>query len=164
MGNPDDTRESIEANLTFAQRYIEWPYIQHQTPYPGTPMTQDFETRALIVNDQLEDYDGTTAVVKTAALEADEIEFLRWRAERWMKLGHFPVALGHSPRFVMPHELAMLHETFRGSSVRSWLGLEGDRVVFDRYRRLRRPERASIWQSLGDTAARTPGRRQATAA
>ena len=164
VGNPDDTRESIEANLTFAQRHIDWPYIQHPTPYPGTPMTQDFEARALIVNDRLEDYDGTTAVVKTAALEADEIEFLRWRAERWMKLGHFPVALGHSPRFVMRHGLAMLRETFRGSSVRSWLGLEDDRVVFDRYRKLRRAERAAIWQDLGDTVSRTPERRQATAA
>ena len=81
-----------------------------------------------------------------------------------MKLGHFPVALGHSPRFVMRHGLAMLRETFRGSSVRSWLGLEDDRVVFDRYRKLRRAERASIWQDLGDTATRTPERRQATAA
>ena len=164
VGNPDDTRESIEANLTFARQYIDWPYIQHPTPYPGTPMTQDFEARALIVNDRMEDYDGTTAVVKTTALEVDEIEFLRWRAERWMKLGHFPAALGHSPGFVLRHGLAMLRETFRGSSVRSWLGLEGDRVVFDRYRKLRRAERASIWQDLGETAARPPGRGQATAA
>ena len=164
VGNPDDTRESIEANLTFARRYIDWPYIQHPTPYPGTPMTQDFEARALIVNDRLEDYDGTTAVVKTASLAVDEIEFLRWRAERWMKLGHFPAALVHSPGFVMRRGLAMLRETFRGSSVRSWLGLEGDQVVFDRYRKLRRAERASIWQDLGDTAARTPGRGKAPAA
>ena len=35
VGNPDDTRESIEANLTFARRYVDWPYIQHPTPYPG---------------------------------------------------------------------------------------------------------------------------------
>ena len=164
VGNPDDTRESIEVNLAFARRYIDWPYIQHPTPYPGTPMTHDFEERALIVNDRMEDYDGTTAVVKTAALEADEIEFLRWRAERWMKLRHFPAALRHSPGFVMRHGLAMIRETFRGSSVRSWLGLEGDRVVFDRYRSLRRAERASIWQDLGDTAERTPGRSKATAA
>ena len=34
VGNPDDTRESIEANLTFARRYVDWPYIQHPTPYP----------------------------------------------------------------------------------------------------------------------------------
>ena len=127
-------------------------------------MTRDFEARALIVNDRLEDYDGTTAVVKTASLEADEVEFLRWRAERWMKLGHFPAALVHSPRFVMRRGLAMLRETFRGSSVQSWLGLEGDRVVFDRYRKLRRAERAAIWQDLRDTAAPTPGRGKAAAA
>jgi radical SAM superfamily enzyme YgiQ (UPF0313 family) len=39
VGNPGDTRESIEANLEFARRYIDWPYIQHPTPYPRTPMT-----------------------------------------------------------------------------------------------------------------------------
>ena len=35
VGNPDDTRESIQANLAFARRYVDWPYIQHPTPYPG---------------------------------------------------------------------------------------------------------------------------------
>src|SRR5439155_25637106 len=25
VGNPDDTRESIEANLAFARRYVDWP-------------------------------------------------------------------------------------------------------------------------------------------
>ena len=98
VGNPDDTRESIEANLTFARRYIDWPYIQHPTPYPGTPMTQDFEARALIVNDRLEDYDGTTAVVKTAALEADEIEFLRWRGGAVDEAGTLSGRIGTQPR------------------------------------------------------------------
>jgi radical SAM superfamily enzyme YgiQ (UPF0313 family) len=42
VGNPDDTRESIEANLEFARRYVDWPYIQHPTPYPRTPMTAEF--------------------------------------------------------------------------------------------------------------------------
>src|SRR5579875_190586 len=48
VGNPDDTRESIQANLEFARRYVDWPYIQHPTPYPGTPMTKDFRARNLI--------------------------------------------------------------------------------------------------------------------
>ena len=64
---------------------MDWPYIQHPTPYPGTPMTQDFRARGLIVNDRVEEYDGTTAVVRSEHLAAEEIEFLRWRAERWMK-------------------------------------------------------------------------------
>src|SRR5712692_1714167 len=62
VGNPEDTLESIEANLNFARHYVDWPYIQHPTPYPGTPMTQDFRERGLIMNDRLEEYDGTTAV------------------------------------------------------------------------------------------------------
>ena len=64
VGNPDDTRESIEANLAFARRYVDWPYIQHPTPYPRTPMTEEFRERGLIMNERLEEYDGTTAVVR----------------------------------------------------------------------------------------------------
>ena len=98
VGNPDDTRASIETNLSFAKRYVDWPYIQHPTPYPGTPMTVDFRRRNLIVNERVEEYDGTTAVVKTAHLDADEVEFLRWRAERWMKLRHLPCTCCGSTR------------------------------------------------------------------
>ena len=152
VGNPHDTRESIEVNLQFARRFIDWPYIQHPTPYPGTPMRSDFEAQHLIINDRLEEYDGTTAVVKTETLDAEEIEFLRWRAERWIKLGHFPAALAHSPGFVLRNGLAMLRETFRGSSLRSWIGLEGDRAVFARYRARRRAERAAIWADLDESA------------
>jgi hypothetical protein len=119
VGNPDDTPEAIEANLRFARRHVDWPYIQHPTPYPGTPMTRDFEARGLVVNRRAEEYDGTTAVVRTSSLDAAEIEFLRWRAERWMKLAHLPAALAHSPRFVLRHGWRMLRETFHGSSLRS---------------------------------------------
>ena len=165
VGNPDDTRESIETNLEFARQFIDWPYIQHPTPYPGTPMTHDFEVRQLIINERLEEYDGTTAVVRTETLSADEVEFLRWRAERWMKLQHFPAALAHSPRFVMQHGLAMLKDTFRGSSLRSVFGLESERAVFKRSRELRRAERASMWGDLDDVAApRQPGATSKTGA
>ena len=88
VGNPDDTRESIEANLAFARRWVDYPYIQHPTPYPRTPMTKEFRDRGLIINERLEEYDGTTAVVRTEHLDAEEIEFMRWRAERWMKVRH----------------------------------------------------------------------------
>jgi anaerobic magnesium-protoporphyrin IX monomethyl ester cyclase len=141
VGNPSDTRESIEANLDFAARYVDWPYIQHPTPYPATPMTRDLESRGLIINDRLEEYDGTTAVVKSEHLSADEIEFLRWRRERWMKVRHFPAALVNSPWFVLRHAPAMMAHTFRGSSLRSALGLEPERAVFARYQSQRRLER-----------------------
>jgi radical SAM superfamily enzyme YgiQ (UPF0313 family) len=141
VGNPDDTRASIEANLEFARRHVDWPYIQHPTPYPGTPMTRDFVARGLVVNDRVEEYDGTTAVVRSEHLTADEIEFMRWRAERWMKLRHFWPTLRHSPAFVLRHAPAMLRHTFRGSSWRSALGLETERDVFARYQAIRRAER-----------------------
>jgi len=97
VGNPDDTPDAIAANLQFARKHVDWPYIQHPTPYPGTPMTRDFVERDLIVNVRVEEYDGTTAVTRTAHLPASEVEFLRWKAERWMKLRHLPAVLRHDP-------------------------------------------------------------------
>jgi radical SAM superfamily enzyme YgiQ (UPF0313 family) len=141
VGNPDDTRESIEANLTFASRYVDWPYMQHPTPYPRTPMTEDFRRRDLIVDDDVAHYDGTTAVVRTQHVAAGEVEFLRWRAERWIKLRHVPATCRHSPGFVLRHGLAMLAHTFTGTTLRSMLGLESDHAVFDRFRARRRRER-----------------------
>jgi anaerobic magnesium-protoporphyrin IX monomethyl ester cyclase len=144
VGSPDDTRESIEANLKFARQYVDWPYIQHPTPYPRTPMTKDFRDRGLIINERLEDYDGTTAVVRTEHLPAEEAEFMRWKAERWMKTHHIPVALRHDPRFVLFQGWKMLAHTFRGSSIRSALGLESEKKVFERYRAIRRTEREYV--------------------
>ena len=141
VGNPGDTRESVEANLEFARAHVDWPYIQHPTPYPGTPMTRDFREKSLIVNDAVEEYDGTTAVVRTEALEAEEIEFLRWRAERWMKVRHLPAVLAHDPGFVLANGWQMLRHTFRGTSLKTWLGLESEREAFRRYKTIRRAER-----------------------
>ncbi len=144
VGSPDDTREAILANLSFAERYIDWPYIQHPTPYPRTPMTRDFRDRGLIVNENLDEYDGTTAVVRTEHVAADDVEFLRWRAERWMKVRHFPTAFAHDPWFVLRHARRMFAHTFRGSTWRTWIGLEDERAAFARYKALRRAERVFI--------------------
>jgi anaerobic magnesium-protoporphyrin IX monomethyl ester cyclase len=141
VGNPDDTPEKVEANLDFARRYVDWPYIQHPTPYPRTPMTRELADRGLIINDRLEEYDGTTAVVRSEGISAEEIEFRRWRKERWMKVRHFPAAARHSPGFVLRHGPAMLAHTFRGSTWKSALGLESERQVFERYREIRKAER-----------------------
>jgi hypothetical protein len=141
VGNPGDTRASIETNLAFARRHVDWPYIQHPTPYPGTPMTRDFRERGLIVTDDVSEYDGTTAVVRTEHVPAEDVEFMRWRAERWMKVRHLPPVFLHDPLFVLRHGLRMLRFTFRGSTLRSWLGLEGEREVFRRYKARRRAER-----------------------
>jgi anaerobic magnesium-protoporphyrin IX monomethyl ester cyclase len=144
VGNPDDTHESIQANLEFARRYVDWPYIQHPTPYPGTPMTKDFVARNLIKIDRMEEYDGTTAIVATEHLQPREIEYQRWRAERWMKTRHMPAVIAHDPRFVLLNWWKMLAHTFRGSSLRSVLGFESDREVFERYCAIRNAERAYL--------------------
>jgi anaerobic magnesium-protoporphyrin IX monomethyl ester cyclase len=156
VGNPDDTRESIEANLAFARQYVDWPYIQHPTPYPRTPMTHDFRERGLIVDEDVSHYDGTTAVVRTEHLPADEVEFLRWRAERWIKLKHFPAALAHSPGFVVRHASRMLAHTFSGTTWRSAIGLEDERVAFERFRENRRRDRERMTAGLdpGDVTTR----------
>jgi anaerobic magnesium-protoporphyrin IX monomethyl ester cyclase len=148
VGNPDDTRESIETNLAFARRYIDWPYIQHPTPYPRTPMTREFRERNLIVDEDVSHYDGTTAVVRSEHVAASEIEFMRWRAERWMKVRHLPSVFVHSPGFVLRHGHEMLAHTFTGTSVRSVLGLESDRDVFDRFRQSRRLDREHLALNL----------------
>jgi radical SAM superfamily enzyme YgiQ (UPF0313 family) len=168
VGNPDDTAKAIEANMAFARRYVDWPYIQHPTPYPGTPMARDLLARDLIVNPRVEEYDGTTAVVRSAHLEAAEIEFMRWKAERWMKLRHLPAAFRHSPAFVMRNGRRMLAHTFRGTTWRSLLGLEDPRATFHRYRQIRAREREyldwpdplAVTASVGPEAVAQP---QATA-
>ena len=155
VGNPDDTRESIEANLTFAKQYIDWPYIQHPTPYPRTPMTREFRDRDLIVDEDVAHYDGTTAVVRTEHVAATDVEFLRWRAERWMKLHHFPRAFLHSPGFVLRHGWRMIAHTFTGSTLRSMVGLESERDVFERFREQRRRDRHYIGTEGHDSSQGT---------
>ena len=144
VGNPDDGRESIAANLNFARRYVDWPYIQHPMPYPGTPMTRDFAERDLIASTQVEEYDGTTAVTRTAHLAPTEVEYLRWQAERWMKVRHMRRVFAHDPWFVLRNGRRMLAHTFRGSTWRSCLGLESSRAVFERYRHIRATERTYL--------------------
>jgi len=145
VGNPDDTRESIEANLAFARRWVDYPYIQHPTPYPRTPMTREFRDRGLVINENLEEYDGTTAVVRSEHVAADEIEFLRWRAERWMKVRHMRAVLKTRPGFLLRNWRKMLTHTFRGGSfVKALLGLEDERRAFARYRAIRKAERLYV--------------------
>jgi radical SAM superfamily enzyme YgiQ (UPF0313 family) len=159
VGNPDDRPESIAANLSFARHYVDWPYIQHPTPYPGTPMTRDFEERGLIANDRVEEYDGTTAVTRSVHLEPRDIEFMRWKAERWLKVRHIPAVFRHDPGFVLRNGWRMLAHTFRGSTWRSAIGLESEQSVYERYRAIRAREREYVdWP---DPAVSQPKERHA---
>ncbi|HET9086726.1 MAG TPA: radical SAM protein [Acidobacteriaceae bacterium] len=144
VGSPNDTVESIEANLAFARKYVDWPYIQHPTPYPRTPMTDDFRRKGLIEHERFEEYDGTTSVVRNESMSADEIEYLRWKAERGMKTRHLPTVFWHDPWFVARNALAMAAHTYRGSTLRTMLHLENDRQAFTRYKRIRNEEREYI--------------------
>jgi hypothetical protein len=55
-----------------------------------------------------------------------------------MKVQHIPVALKHDPSFVIFRGWKMLRHVFRGSSIRSALGFESDKKVFERYRKIRK--------------------------
>src|SRR3989442_14512868 len=94
-----------------------------------------------MVDEDVALYAGTTEVVRSEHVAAENIEFPRWRANRWMKLAHMPAAFAHSPGFVLRHGLEMLAHTFAGTPVKSLLGLESDRAVFERYRQQRRQQR-----------------------
>jgi anaerobic magnesium-protoporphyrin IX monomethyl ester cyclase len=144
VGNPGDTRESIQKNLDFARRYIDWPYIQHPTPYPRTPMTRALQEKGMITSNRVEEYDGTTAVVACANLPGREIEFLRWRVERWIRVRHLGALFSHDPLYVVLNFLRILAFNFRGSSIRSFFGLEGERSVFERYCAIRKAERTYV--------------------
>jgi radical SAM superfamily enzyme YgiQ (UPF0313 family) len=141
IGNPDDTPEAIELNLQFARRYVDWPYIQHPTPYPRTPMTAEFRQQGLIGIEDVNQYDGTTAVVHTRFVQPEQIEYLRWRADRWMKVRHLPAAMRTNPRFVLQNGFQMLRHTFRGSTLKTLLRLEDEYTAFRRYKTLRAAER-----------------------
>src|SRR5260370_39441321 len=97
---------------------------KHPTRYPRTPMKKDFRDQGLIMNERLEEYDGTTAVVRTEHLPAEEGEFMRWKAERWMKVHHIPAALRHDPGVGIFCGWGKLGDTFLGRSVPTGVGLE----------------------------------------
>jgi radical SAM superfamily enzyme YgiQ (UPF0313 family) len=144
VGSPEDTADSIEANLKMARKYIDWPYIQHPTPYPRTPMAQDLAQRGLIAHERVEEYDGTTSVLHTQHLPGESVEFMRWKAERWIKARHFPVVLGHDPLFALQNGARMIRHVFRGCNWKTFFGLEDERVAFQRYRAIRQAERCYL--------------------
>lgn len=81
---------------------------------------------------------------RTDHLTPDEIEFLRWRAERWMKIRHLPSVFFHSPLFVFRYGAKMLAHTLRGMTSKTLLGLEDERKAFERYRAIRQAERVYV--------------------
>ena len=120
---------------------MDWPYIQHPMPYPGTPLSRDLQARGLIAHTRVEEYDGTTAVVTNPEMDPEEMEFRRWRVERWIKFRHMPKALRANPRWVIRNAPEMFNHTFRGCSWKTFLGLESSRVAHQRYREIRAKER-----------------------
>ena len=122
-------------------------------------MTDDFRERGLIVDEDVAQYDGTTAVVRTEHLRRGDVEFLRWRAERWMKVRHMPAAFRHSPWFVLRHGRRCWRTRSPARRWRSVLGLEDERAVFERFREHRRREReaATVGGAAGLRRVRAGG-------
>jgi hypothetical protein len=107
-------------------------------------MKVDYAARGLVVNPRVEEYDGTTAVTRSEELDVEDIEFLRWKAERWMKVRHMPRAFAHDPVWVARNAPRLVAHTFRGSTWRALVGLEDARTAFRRYRSLRAREREYV--------------------
>ena len=154
VGNPDDTAEAIAANLAFARKHVDWPYIQHPTPYPGTPMTREFRERGLIVNHArrgVRRHDGRDTE-RASRSRRDRVHALEGGA-----LDEGPAHAGafrHDPLFVLRNGRRMLAHTFRGTTWRSMLGLEPAREAFRRYRAIRAREREYIdWPDPLPTAS-----------
>ncbi len=61
-----------------------------------------------------------------------------------MKVRHIPALLSHDPLWTLRNLRKMLVINFRGSSLKSMLGLESDWAVFQRYRALRSSERVYL--------------------
>jgi hypothetical protein len=73
--------------------------------------------------------------------QQNEIEYLRWKAERGMKTRHMPAAFRHDPWFVARNVARMAAHTYRGSTLLTMLGLEDERQAFMRYKEIRGQER-----------------------
>jgi hypothetical protein len=61
-----------------------------------------------------------------------------------MKVRHMPAALIHNPGFVLRRAHKMAAHTFRGATLKTFLGLEDERKAFERYREIRRAERMYV--------------------
>ncbi len=61
-----------------------------------------------------------------------------------MKLRHMPAAFAHSPLFLLCNAPKMFAHTFRGSTIKSLLGLEDERKAFERFRAIRQAERSYL--------------------
>jgi anaerobic magnesium-protoporphyrin IX monomethyl ester cyclase len=61
-----------------------------------------------------------------------------------MKLRHMPAVLLHSPWFTLRNGPKMFGHVFRGTTIKSLLGLEDEKRVFARYCAIRKAERAYI--------------------
>jgi hypothetical protein len=52
-----------------------------------------------------------------------------------------PGAFRDNPRFVLRHAGGMFAHTFRGTTLKTWLGLESQKEAFRRYKAIRAQER-----------------------
>ena len=107
-------------------------------------MTRELQEKNLILDDRVEEYDGTTAVVRTEGMTPRQVEFMRWQADRFMKLRHMQSILFHEPLFLLRNAHRMFGHTYRGCTLKTLLGIEDEHRAFERFREIRNQERAYI--------------------
>lgn len=104
-------------------------------------MAADLQKRGLVTSANVEEYDGTTAVVACQEVSKPELEFMRWETERWIKLRHGWTTLGLDTGFTLKHGWQTFTHIFRGETIKSLLGIESRHRAFERYCMIRKAER-----------------------
>jgi hypothetical protein len=100
--------------------------------------------RAIFIVDDNLTLNGTTSVVACENLSGDEIEYLRWKAERWIKARHWVELVKHGPIFMARNIEPIFDFKFRGSTLKTFLRLEDDRRAFERNRGIQAAERTYV--------------------
>jgi len=119
-GNVDPHHKVAVADLILVQRRVR-------------------ETVTGLVNELAPDLVGLSVTTFQRKTAKSIIELVRS-----LRPGARIVVGGYDPLFVIRNSLRMLAFNFRGSAVKSFLGLENEFRTFERYRAIRRAERVYI--------------------
>ena len=142
VGNPDDTSESVAANLTFARAHVDATSASNAVS--GTPMTREFLDRDLIVNrrvdDATDDRRHRGACAPGTPMRSNSCGGGRSAGRRsatWRRpSGTIQVRAAQRPAHVCAH-VSRLDVALRD-------GAGDERAAFSRYHAIRRGERGYV--------------------
>jgi|GEM_PF-3914997 anaerobic magnesium-protoporphyrin IX monomethyl ester cyclase len=71
IGEPDETESDIEYGLNHLLRLrdrgiqMDLPYVSFITPFPGTPLCDEYSHKGLLIDENWDHYDGENVIVKS---------------------------------------------------------------------------------------------------